>query len=248
MFQIGAINPNVGNDRRNQLLQQLMQQFMQQQGAGMPGQPAPPTNLFQRQRRTPVFGTAERAGSLRPGGGRSQVTGGNMIPTDVAARLGPGGIFRAAANVMSPSSGAPVPGLGRPGALPAMTGSPIPTGQGAPTPPGATPGGSNKIVPGVSPVTLPAPTASQQSPIDAQKALMAQYASAQTLQAQGNQAGAAAMLPSGANPTGGNPAGIGAVPMTTPSGMIPLGNGVFFNPTTGAMFGGTVGTFGRIGV
>ncbi len=31
MFVIGALNPQVGNDRRNQLLKQLMQQYTGQQ-------------------------------------------------------------------------------------------------------------------------------------------------------------------------------------------------------------------------
>lgn len=129
MFQVGALDPRVGNDRRNQLLQKLMQQYMQQQGMGTPGQPALPTNLMHS---TPaVAGTATRPADVPRMGGRPEFTFADFIPPGLLPALGPGGVGRAPQSAMSPQPGIPVPGIGH-----------GPAGGGIPGPPAGTPIGT----------------------------------------------------------------------------------------------------------
>src|SRR5579872_1378434 len=104
MFVIGALDPRVGNDRRNQLLQKLMQQYTGGQG-GTIGLPS--TNLM---RSMPVFGAAMHPMSSQ--NGHPQFTGNNFISSLLANTLGPGGAGRTPANMQSPMPGTPAQGVG----------------------------------------------------------------------------------------------------------------------------------------
>jgi hypothetical protein len=231
MFQIGAINPNVGDQRRQQLLQTLAQQFVQRQGAGVPGEPGLPMFAFNR-KRTPVFGNANKVNpSLRSG--RTDMTNASPIPDTIAKLLGPGGFGSASANVMSPAAGMPIPGMGRPGAL--LPTSSAPAGNTAPAatpPPAAAPTQSGAAANAL----LNPPNAG--SLYGNSNLTPAQIASNQGV--ANTNPGNAQVTPAMVAQANAAPAGarsIGGAMVTTPSGMVPLGNGVFFNPATGAISG-----------
>ena len=174
MFQIGAINPTIADQRRQQLLQQLAQQYMQRKGPGMPGQPGlPPQVQMPWQRRQQHPNIAAQSGRFDPTAreGSTTLTGMDQIPANVAAALGPGGSGRP--GVGSPSPGVPPqvspgpaagqpgppPGVGVPGSAAAGTHGP---GQGVPAagvpvaPPPQTTAALGQAIAGIAPTIDPA--------------------------------------------------------------------------------------------
>lgn len=201
MYQVGANNPNAGNDRRKQLLDTLFQQLQQRRAQQQQvGQPATGSFDFLKKRSQSLLPSTptQAAGSGRDTSG-SVMTQGTNIPGAVHDALGPGGNSRA------DSSGglALMPGHSAGYASPGGMSSPIPGGSmiGAPPAPPA--------------ITAPAPgTWGQVSPDHA-------------------------ALPAGAM-------GYDTVMAHAPaqSGLVPLGNGMFFDPSTGALHGMPNGVLG----
>jgi hypothetical protein len=245
MFVIGALNPQVGNDRRNQLLQRLLQQYMGQSGSvGIA-----PTNLM---RQTPVFGTAVHvaAANMAPGG-RPEFTGQNFIPASVFGALGPGGVSRAQTNVQSPGAGIPVPGLPRGATIPTSpTGPRIPFGvPGTPAVPTSAPGGApigtsnpqagatgavvGSAVGGGPPGTTSGGGVVPYNPV----------LNPGTAGIIGATAGAGGTAPT-ATSSAGAIGVLGGVAPTVSNGLVPLGNGVYYNPTSGQVMGTPMGGLG----
>jgi hypothetical protein len=240
MFQIGALNPQVGNDRRNQLLQKLMQQYTGQQGGGLA---LPATNLM---RQTPALGTASRASSMAAPGGRPDFTGGNPISSFLENLLGPGGFGRVPGNRTSPGPGVPVPGLrsvdqgpnGQPIGSPWGGGGPL-----IPSSPGSTPVpaghiGTSITGPSMAPATQPighAPTGPNPLGLPTSWAPPTNAVGLPTSWApppgQAAATNAVGLPMSWAPPSGTTP---GPSP-TTSNGLIPLGNGVFYQPGVGVV-------------
>ena len=220
MFVIGALNPQVGNDRRNQLLKQLMQQYMGQSG----GAGIPPTNLM---RQTPTFGTAVRAAAANMApGGRPEFTGQNFIPASVFSGLGPGGAGRAPANVTSPAAGVPIPGIGRGGGAPTA-----PAGPQVPFAPNA--GGPVSA----APVFVP-PTPTSAAPVYVPPGAPGAPSSVGGSPIPGN-VGGGGVVPFNPLVTGGFGGAAGltspAPAPTTSNGLVPLGNGIYYQPGVGVV-------------
>jgi len=228
LFQVGADNPNVGNDRRKSLIdalaQQLAQRFAQSQttGAGSLGlTPFKNANpMIDQERRRPGQVAAGTTPTRAAGAGRdtmgTSILGGAGVPAGIAGRLGPGGAARSAMPFLA---GAAVASPGAfSGHLAPQPGTPIPAG--------------NTINP-----PAPAPPAGAAGP--SQGALHP----VQSVNLNPGVKGDA-----GLEYTTGVGTGVVTPDASGNAALVPLGGGRFFDPNSGQMMGipaGSLGSFIR---
>jgi hypothetical protein len=232
VFQVGALNPNVGNDRRNQLVAQLMQQLQQSRASQVVGSPAPYgasfIDLVRRRQMQMTPGLTRPANAGRDTAG-SALTAANSIPGALSGLLGPGAAARPSGFASSVVPGFAVPrpmNAGHP--IPSMLGSAIPsTRPFASAPP-------QMLAPASGPARIPEPVpASNANPSVGLPAAPA-LATVPVAGTASNGAPNAPLVGQDAKMAGG-----AAASGFTPNGYVPIGNGVFYDPATGNLYGNT---------
>lgn len=234
MFNVGDISPVPGNDRRKQLVDALVKQLQQsqaQQGQAASAGDQSFMNLMKR--RQPLLpSTPTRSANAGRDTAGVDLTGGNTIPGSLLPSLGPGAVGRGS-GYSSPSAGIAAPRF-IPGTALLSPGS-----GAAAIPAGAMPSLSNPVA-----------AAGAAAPNSANPSVTITGASHS--EPGGPAAGTAGMAGnpvSSINPSTGvyqtsggttlvGQDAKGAAFGSTPSGLLPLGNGMFLNPVTGMVLGG----------
>lgn len=209
MFPVGALNPQPGNAAREQLLNQLVQQLQQRRSQAQQNVVTPASGFFDFMKKRQQQQQA-LSGAARPAGAGSQ--------TALTALTNAHAILPA---LLTAGLGAAAP-RGDSAFMSGQPGAPVPQAPGgeashpmvpaAPAPGAA--GGTMSPVPAAIPSV---PHTGGGGAIPAGQGIVGSSSAAHTASYAGTPAGA----------------------LTTPSGLVPISPGVYLNPTTGQLFGGS---------
>lgn len=204
MFQVGANNPNVGDDRRKQLLQALAQQLAQRFASAQPGAGNLGGQFINPSKRRTVQHPAP-FGAIRQAGAGRLTSGTPILPS-----FGPGG-------AVGDHGGG---GYQHPVDLPAPTPGRL-AGHSSPLPGVPVPGGTMAHVPvPMGTPSVPMSGAGSTVPVSGPGAPQGAGAAVSAVQASQPFAGAS------------------STPSTALGGLVPLGNGIYMDPSSGQVYGG----------